>query len=91
MNILLIYYLIGINAVTFLIYSFDKLKAKKGKWRIPELTLILLAIAGGSIGAWLGMKVWHHKTMHKKFKYGIPLIVILQIALCIYLLKTIYT
>ena len=91
MNILLIYDLIGINAVTFLIYGFDKLKAKKGKWRIPELTLILLAIAGGSIGAWLGMKVWHHKTMHKKFKYGIPLIVILQIALCIYLLKPIYT
>lgn len=91
MNILLLYYLIGINAITFFIYGLDKLKAKKGKWRIPEMTLILLAIAGGSIGAWLGMKVWHHKTIHKKFKYGIPLIIMLQITLCIYLLKPIFT
>ena len=91
MNILLLHYLIGINAITFFIYGLDKLKAKKGKWRIPEMTLILLAIAGGSIGAWLGMKVWHHKTIHKKFKYGIPLIIMLQITLCIYLLKPIFT
>ena len=87
MNVLLLHYLIAINTITFLIFGLDKLKAKKGKWRIPEMTLILLAIAGGSIGAWLGVKVWHHKTMHKKFKYGIPLILILQIALCIYLLE----
>ena len=87
MNILLLQYLIAINTITFLFFGLDKLKAKKCKWRIPEMTLILLAIAGGSIGAWLGVKVWHHKTMHKKFKYGIPLILILQIALCIYLLE----
>ena len=90
MNILLLYYFIGITTITFFIYGLDKLKAKKGKWRIPEMTLILLAIAGGSIGAWLGVKVWHHKTMHKKFKYGIPLIVILQIIVFIYLLEPIF-
>jgi uncharacterized membrane protein YsdA (DUF1294 family) len=77
----ILYYLIGVNALTFLVYGIDKFKAKKGCWRISEATLLLLAIIGGSIGALLGMKVWHHKTMHKKFKYGIPAILIIQIIL----------
>lgn len=81
----LAYYLLGINAVTFIVYGIDKYKAKKTKWRIPEVTLLLLAVLGGSIGAWMGMKVWHHKTMHKKFKYGIPAILLIQIALMAYL------
>ena len=81
----LAYYLLGINAVTFIVYGIDKYKAKKVKWRIPEATLLLLAVLGGSIGAWMGMKVWHHKTMHKKFKYGIPAILLIQIALMTYL------
>ena len=80
-----LYYLITINAITFLTYGIDKLKAKKSKWRIPEFTLLLLAVIGGSIGALLGMKVWHHKTMHKKFKYGIPLIAVLQLGVFLYL------
>lgn len=79
-------YLALINVITFLVYVIDKLKAKKGKWRIPEATLLLFAIMGGSIGAWLGIKVWHHKTMHKKFKYGIPIILSLQVGLCLYLM-----
>lgn len=78
-------YLIFINIITFMVYGIDKLKAKKGKWRIPESTLLLLAIVGGSIGAWCGVKVWHHKTMHKKFRYGIPLIMSIQIVIIIYL------
>ena len=81
----LAYYLLGINAVTFIVYGIDKYKAKKAKWRISEATLLLLAVLGGSIGAWMGMKVWHHKTMHKKFKYGIPAILLIQIALMAYL------
>ncbi|WP_418321539.1 DUF1294 domain-containing protein [Segatella hominis] len=81
----LIYYLLAINAVAFIIYGIDKYKAKKAKWRISEATLLLLAVLGGSIGAWMGMKVWHHKTMHKKFKYGIPAILLMQIALMAYL------
>ena len=81
----LAYYLLGINAVTFIVYGIDKYKAKKAKWRIPEATLLLLAVLGGSVGAWMGMKVWHHKTMHKKFKYGIPAILLIQIALMAYL------
>ena len=84
MNSILLFFIIGINVITFVVYGIDKLKAKKGKWRIPEATLLLLAIVGGSMGAWCGMKMWHHKTLHKKFKYGIPLILIVQIGLCLY-------
>ena len=80
------YYVLILNFVTMLVYGIDKFMAKKGKWRIPESTLLLLAVWGGSIGAWLGMRVWRHKTQHKKFKYGIPVIFILQVALCFYLL-----
>ncbi len=80
------YYLIFINIVTFLVYGIDKWKAKQGSWRISEATLLILAVIGGTIGALLGMQVWRHKTMHKKFKYGLPLILLAQIAL-IYLIS----
>ena len=86
---------LAINVVTFVVYGIDKWKAKHAKWRINETQLMALAVLGGSIGAWLGMKIWHHKTMHKKFfaeqsgkaerKYGLPLILLAQITL-IYLI-----
>ena len=74
-------YLAVINVVTFFLYGIDKLKAKHSHWRVSEATLIWFAVFGGSIGAWLGMKAWHHKTQHAKFKYGIPLILLVQIVL----------
>ena len=80
------YYLICINILAFLVYGIDKWKARNGKWRISEATLLLLAVIGGSIGAWAGMSVWHHKTLHKKFRYGVPMILIIQVALIIYML-----
>lgn len=80
-------YLIGINILTFFVYGIDKWKSKQGGWRISESTLLLLAVIGGSIGALTGMKVWHHKTMHKKFKYGLPLILLAQIII-IFLVAT---
>ena len=83
----LLYYLIVINIVTFLVYGIDKWKAKQGSWRISEVSLLILAIIGGCIGALLGMKIWHHKTMHKKFKYGLPMILLAQIALIYLILK----
>lgn len=86
MNNIISCYILGINVIAFLVYGIDKLKAKRGKWRIPESTLLLLAAIGGSIGAWLGMKVWHHKTMHKKFRYGLPLIILLQLSAVLYFL-----
>ena len=82
---ILIVFLLAINMLTFFLFGIDKWKAKHHKWRIPEATLLGLAVVGGSIGAWLGMKVWHHKTMHKKFQYGIPFILIAQTALVCYL------
>ena len=85
LHISLAHYLLALHMVTFLVYGIDKYKAKKAKWRISEATLLLLAVIGGSIGAWMGMRVWHHKTMHKKFKYGIPAILLIQIALIVYL------
>ena len=92
-------YLVIINVVTFFMYGIDKWrstsgrllptgrkKAKNSKWRIRETALLGLAVLGGSIGAWLGMKVWHHKTLHKKFRYGVPSIIIIQLSLIGYLL-----
>ena len=80
LHIVLIY-LAVINVVTFFVYGIDKWKAKKSKWRISEAALLELAVVGGSIGAWLGMKAWHHKTLHRKFRYGVPLILVVQITL----------
>ena len=59
----------------------SKWKAGHKRWRIPEAALLLLALLGGSFGAWLGMYVWRHKTQHRKFKYGVPLILLVQVAI----------
>ena len=85
MEIIIYTFIAILNVITFLIYAIDKWKAKKNRWRIPESILLLLAVLGGSIGALMGMKIWHHKPMHKKLKYGIPLIMILQIGMLLYL------
>jgi len=74
-------YLIGINVLTFLIYGADKWKAQRDRWRIPEDTLIWLAVAGGSVGALLGMNLFRHKTKHRKFFLGIPAILLVQLGL----------
>jgi len=79
-------YLLAINIITFFVYGIDKLKAKRSNWRIPEKTLIWFAVAGGSIGALLGIRVWHHKTLHNKFRFGVPAILIAQLAIVGYIL-----
>ena len=79
-------YLVSINVVTFFMYGIDKWKAKKSRWRIREAALLGLAVLGGSIGAWFGMKVWHDKTLHKKFRFGVPAIIIIQLSIIVYLL-----
>ena len=78
---LLTLYLVAINVVTFFLYGIDKWKAKRARWRIPESVLLGLAAIGGSVGAWLGMRVWHHKTQHKKFRYGVPATLLAQMVL----------
>lgn len=78
-KIILLAYLLLINIITYFTYAADKTKARQNKWRIPERTLILLALLGGSPAALLAMKHYHHKTRHLKFKLGIPIILIIQI------------
>ncbi len=78
-------YLAFINLVGFFAMFLDKQKAKKDKWRIPEKTLFLIAILGGSIGTTVGMNLFRHKTKHWYFKFGMPGILILQLALIYYL------
>ncbi len=80
MNLFLIYLLL-INAAAFLLMLADKQKARKKKWRIPEATLFLFAFLGGSLGSLAGMYTFRHKTRHKKFTIGIPVILAVQITL----------
>lgn len=80
-------YIAFINIVAFVAYGVDKLLSKRDGWRIPESVLLLLAVVGGSIGAWFGVGCWNHKTLHKRFRYGIPVIILLQLLLCCYLLR----
>ena len=63
----------------------DKAKAKAKAWRIPEKTLLTIAVLGGSIGVWLGMEAFRHKTKHKQFKYGVPLIFVIEIVVWFFL------
>ena len=82
----LIPYLITVNAVAFILMIVDKYKAKKNLWRIPEATLMGVAAIGGSIGALIGMYLVRHKTRHKKFTVGIPLMLIIQVLVAKWLL-----
>jgi len=74
-------YLLLINAVAFLLMRIDKQKARKNRWRIPESTLIMTAVLGGSIGALAGMYLFRHKTKHLKFTLGVPAILVIQVFL----------
>lgn len=79
-------YMMIVNAGTYWLYGVDKKRAKRKERRIPERVLIMLAIAGGSLGAYIGMGVFHHKTRKPRFSVGIPLILLVQIFLLVYFL-----
>lgn len=80
-------YLLIINALSFLLMLIDKQKAKKDCWRIPEKTLIIVALLGGSLGAIAGMKLFRHKTKHPKFSVGLPVILAVQVVLAVVILS----
>lgn len=84
MTRLLLYYLLAVNLLTFATYGIDKYKARHASWRVREASLLLLAALGGSIGALLGMHLFRHKTQHKKFRYGVPLILLAQAAVAVF-------
>ena len=89
MRIMLIYYLLAVNVLTFIVFGVDKWKAQRGRWRVPEATLMGLAALGGSVGAWLAMQLFHHKTQKKKFRYGVPALFVLQVAAVLFYLNMI--
>lgn len=82
---ILLIYLVIINLIAFLLMAMDKSRARKHQWRIPEKTLFLSAILGGSIGAIAGMYTFHHKTKHWYFVIGMPAILILQVVLAVWI------
>ena len=83
----IIIYFIIINIIGFLAMGIDKLKAKRGSWRIPENTLFMFTILGGGIGTIAGIYIFKHKTKKKKFTIGMPSILILEILIIIYFIK----
>ncbi len=83
----LLVYLLIINALGFILMLVDKYKAKKNLWRIPEATLLSIAVIGGSLGCLWGMHAVRHKTKHLKFTLGIPVILAIQIILMVFLIR----
>lgn len=84
----LIYYIIVINVVSFLVYGLDKWKAKTGRWRIPERTLLILALIGGSAGALAAMLLFRHKTKKIKFVISIPVMIVIHcVIICAVILR----
>lgn len=79
MQELALLWLLGWNLAAFALMGVDKAKARRGRWRIPEKTLFLSALLGGSVGAVLGMSLFRHKTQHRSFRLGMPLILCLQV------------
>ena len=86
MKDLIAIYLLAVNAAAFLLCGWDKRCARRGAWRVPERTLLLSAAVGGSVGFLLGMRAFHYKTLKPKFRFGVPAILALQLALAAVLL-----
>lgn len=82
---MILIYFVVINIVGFVIMGIDKAKAKANAWRIPEKTLLFIALIGGSIGVWLGMEIFRHKTKHWYFKYGVPAIFLVEFLAFLYM------
>lgn len=85
MERILVIYLFAVNLLAFILYGIDKKRARNREWRISERTLIGIAVIGGCVGANLGMHVFHHKTRHWYFRYGLPVILIIQLLLAWFL------
>lgn len=78
-------WLLVTNAAAFILFGIDKRRARRDRWRIPERTLFLFPLLGGTLGAILGMRVFHHKTLHRRFRYGLPALLAAQLAVCLLL------
>lgn len=87
---LLGWYLLGVNLCAFALMGVDKRKARRGDWRVSETSLFLPALLGGALGGVLGMRMFHHKTRHWYFRFGFPLLLLLQLALGSWLVWTLW-
>ena len=83
-------YLLIINIIAFIMYGIDKWKAHRKQWRISEKMLLFLAVIGGRAGALSGLYIFHHKTLHKKFTIGVPLILVIQVMIFICIMENFY-
>lgn len=81
---IIIIYLLVVNVAALVYYGVDKYKSRKGMWRTPESRLLCIALIGGALGALLGMYIFRHKTQHTRFKYGVPFMLLAQLALLVY-------
>lgn len=79
-------YVVIVNLIAFVAMGVDKRRARRHQWRIRERTLLMLAALGGSVGAWAGMAVFRHKTRHNSFRFGVPALLFVQLALAIWLI-----
>ena len=84
MHFMMIYY-IAVNVLAFVLYGADKGRAKRDQWRIPESTLLGIALIGGGVGAWAGMQMFRHKTKHWHFKILVPIFILLHAGLILYM------
>ncbi len=84
---MIIKYLLAINVLTFAVYGVDKWKARQGRWRVPEATLLGFAALGGSAGARVAMQLFRHKTKKNKFRYGVPIMFVLQLAAVLFFMN----
>lgn len=82
---LLLIYLAAVNIAAFAVMGIDKARARRGRWRVPESTLFLMAVIGGSAGGLIGIYAFRHKTLHRSFTIGFPVILVLQLALAAYI------
>jgi len=87
MSILYVYLLI-LNLIGFLLMGLDKYRARKKRWRIPEARFFLIAAIGGSLGIWMGMSVFRHKTQHRTFLYGVPVLLVLNVVAIVVIFRT---
>lgn len=84
MDTILMSYLLIINLISLLTMAIDKQKARRRKQRISENSLWFLSVIGGALGVWIGMYLWRHKTKHRQFVFGVPILFLIQVALLLY-------
>jgi len=88
MNYVLGVYVLIINFISFITVVLDKSKARRNRFRVPEKHFFILGILGGALGIYLGMKLCRHKTRHRRFVYGIPLLILINLIMLYFVLRS---